>query len=103
MLELTDPDAKVITEESAKITSVATEFVPAIENPMYVYNEEGYNIGSAVVTLKNGSFGIELFLDHQTPERLDYEVNPEQIEAIPDLTVDATGIYGSVTVRRVKK
>ncbi len=106
LLDELDLDSKIINEENTKVTVIDDTFEPEIENPMMVYNESGDLIGSAVVSLginslEKGLFNIQLFLDHHTPERLDYEVNPDRIIAVPELVLLSGVLSGRVVVRKV--
>lgn len=89
-----DLDAKVTTEEDVKIRTFEVEVRPLLVNPFWVVREDGTKIGSANISFTCRGFKVELFLDPATPERLDFEVDPNRLFVEPDLDF-STGIFVS--------
>lgn len=94
-------NTKVITEESAKIKQVSLRVSPQLNNPYPLENDYGETIGTAVLSFIGGGVDVTLFLNHATPERLDFEVDPALLDVQLYLELDPEfGVMGHVVVRR---
>lgn len=94
-------EPRIINDNNTKIQRIELEVRPYLHNPYFVENEDGVEIGTAVLSFGRDGIKTEIFLDHHTPERLDFETSPNRLTVTLDMEVDPDyGLVGRVLVLR---
>ena len=91
---------RVLTEENTKVFQLRMGIIPQLENPYMVLSELGKPIGSAVLDFVQEGIVVDLFLDHHTPERLDFETNPERMGIRLQMKFENNVLQGNVKVQQ---